>query len=549
MTESRIKYHGSESNKKKNESLKPSRENMFIIHSGNDNVGGITIEVISSEIGQFGYPSIFLDFGARLDISGRFGLSDASYHSGLLPLFLLGAVPPIGRVYRPDLLRNLTLNQLLERIEEQPSASRPINPVALKEFFTRRLTLNPDPKAVAVSHYHWDHIGNIPFLNADISLVGSQITFEVIQAMERHWSANWQREVTAYRDRSNNNHKNGRSLPLIPRNLIPIVKGAKLKIGEMKIYYNQINHSALDSSAISVYLPNGQKIDYTGDIRAGPYTESYVHKLKEEPPTILILDGTNVGSDKPTKTEDQCAQEILNFFQEKEGPIFVMTPQRHFERWSNIIRAAQLTDREVYVPLIIGFYIKELQSYRHLDYRIPDINDVSIFLHPQGTGRYQETDYPVALRETAFNPSLKIINFDGLRDRLPKNPVVILTSQTQLFHLFSHNLLPSGGHYIHSASEAYEEKGRVDLNRLKRILKVVGYQYNLIHSSGHFSEHELYQFLKSINLENIYLVIPLHTLYPQRVAGMIKDISPKTKILTRIRRGYPYNLYGQYQTS
>lgn len=520
------------------ESLIDNEEDIFIVHSGNDRIGGIAIQVISSKLNHKGYhPSLFLDFGALMDISGRhFGRYDnLSYHNGLRPLIQLGILPPIPNFYRIDIPNQpQTIDEWKKVLKNKDAVLNFQNKMPIEQL------------AVLASHFHWDHVGNIGFINEKIPLVSNALTYRVIQTMEKHWGANWRREVTFYRYRNGGKMKG--SSAVCYRQYRNIINGVEIEIGPFKVNFLNVSHSAVGSSAIDVILPSGKRIHYTGDIRRGELTNSYLEWLKKQDWfDVFLIDGTNIGKDKVVITEEEVAKEIFKQLKNNKGTCFIMISPRHFERMSNIIDAAKKTGRKIYLPLVCGFYLDQIHDLRSLDERIPNLydDDIFVYLHSANSGKYQATDYPKELREFAFSPNSKIkrINFDDLKVLENEDAVVILTSLSQMINFFSYNFFPRGGFYIHSASDAYDEKGLIDLRQIKRILSQVGYRYQQIHASGHFSESDLAYFINEIK-GKVGLFIPIHTENPVRFSKLIGD-DKKVKVLSRIYRGYPYSFDGK----
>lgn len=522
-------------------------QDVVIIHSGNDRVGGIILQVISNRAGVDGRDdSLFLDFGALMDISGRYFGSYAQlpYSAGLRPLLTLGLIPPIPDIYREDLPNRPTLNELIEAWKQ--SGRIPSPQIERVQLSTRYLNKrNAGVRGVAHSHYHWDHVGNSGFLRADIPLYTTEITWAVMQAQEKHWGADWKREVTIFRQR--NNTKNGSSYPIVHRPHQQVIAEVEFEVGGFKLLYKPVSHSALDSCAIDVTYPSGNRVHYTGDIRWGPETIDYLDWFdKTDPPAITFIDFTNVGSDKPSITEYELAQVFRKRFINETGTFFVMIPQRHFERLTNIIHAAQAANRKVYIPLVVAFYLWELQPFLHLDHRIPDIHDFNIYLHPAGKGKYEASDYPKVMRDLLDNSlGLNIVELQELKRLGDEDGIVLFTSQSQMNHFYSHGIFPSNGHYLHSASDAYDEKGVINIRQLRRMVKELGYSFNFAHASGHCSEEHLIELIRHVRSS---VIIPIHTKDPKKARDLIRTYSPgNPHILWQISQGLPYNMDGELE--
>lgn len=292
--------------------------------------------------------------------------------------------------------------------------------------------------------------------------------------------------------------------------------------------------------------PSGNRVHYTGDIRWGQETLDYIRWLDEtDPPAVTFVDFTNVGSGKLSITEDELARKFKQRFTIETGTFFIMVPHRQFERLTNILKAAQEANRTVYIPLTVAFYLWELQQFRHLDKRIPDIHDFMIYLHPAGAGKYESTDYPKIMRDLAFDSSLglNVIELKELKRLRGEDSVVVFTSQSQIHHCYSHGVCPPNGHYIHSASDAYEEKGVINMRQLKRIVAELGYTFDFAHASGHCPEEHLQELLAHIRSP---VIVPIHTQDPKKAYELILAHSPgNPTVLWKIRQGLLYNMDGR----
>ena len=79
-----------------------------------------------------------------------------------------------------------------------------------------------------------------------------------------------------------------------------------------------------------------------------------------------------------------------------------------------------------------------------------------------------------------------------------------------------------GGIYIMSTSEPFEEEMEVKFEKLKNWIKIAGFIYYPIHSSGHIRPLDLKRFLSIINVKNI---IPVHTDAPYYFENFIRDLN------------------------
>ncbi|MDP3014170.1 MAG: hypothetical protein Q8M92_08025, partial [Candidatus Subteraquimicrobiales bacterium] len=113
---------------------------------------------------------------------------------------------------------------------------------------------------------------------------------------------------------------------------------------------------------------------------------------------------------------------------------------------------------------------------------------------------------------------------------------ILAFSFWDLKHLL--DVMPEGGIYIYSTSEAFTEEQEIDVQRLKNWLdffgmKPVGFEVNGkeikflpgFHSSGHISGEEIVKIVQTIGPQT---VIPVHTERPEL---FVKYLGDKTKVI------------------
>lgn len=542
-------------------------KNVVIVHSGANMIGGIAISCISSQTGPNGKANhLMLDFGAPMSVTGRyFGpFQGVTMDGGIKALQTLGGLPIMyPNPYRKDLPR-------MKNSPEHDPESFEYVADTLKRFEQGKKWLEKDTAhhigtglnyvwnrgvnhpAVCITHYHYDHVGNVAFLDPSIPIVSTDTTYQVTKSMQEGHPSDWKREMLTTKDRSRG--KAGNSYPTIVRPFMEIKSEGKIRLAGFQVEAIPVSHSALDTTAFCVTFPSGQRVLWTGDIRDGLETrEGLGQWLRQQPKgsiDIAFVDGTNIGNPKPEFSEMDVLQAFIKRFKEP-GPHYVMTNLRNFERWANIINTAKASGRKVYVPLDIAYYLHEVQPLRYKFPWIPKMNDFTIFLDPKRSMKYEDSDYPIARRTVKQKAErgiegMRVIQLDELR--ADPNPVILFTSMQQVQKCYYNGgIFQRNGSFTWSSTGVHDEKGRVEMGTVKRWLREIGFskEFMQIHASGHFNEKGFADFVKNFDAVARH-IFPIHTQHPKKAADILSKSCPNSivrgKGFDHIKQGIPYAL-------
>jgi ribonuclease J len=114
-----------------------------------------------------------------------------------------------------------------------------------------------------------------------------------------------------------------------------------------------IDHSAFDAYMLLIEGA-GKKVLYTGDFRRHGRKSVLVDRIMANPPPdidVLITEGTNLGSDKPAKTEAELEQDLVALFERTKGRVFVSWSGQNIDRTVTIYRAAKRANRVLAIDL------------------------------------------------------------------------------------------------------------------------------------------------------------------------------------------------------
>jgi ribonuclease J len=124
-------------------------------------------------------------------------------------------------------------------------------------------------------------------------------------------------------------------------------------IGPFTVTPMLTDHSAFDAYMLLVEAA-GKRILYTGDFRRHGRKSALVDRIMAKPPAdidVLLTEGTNLGSDKPVKTEGELEQDFADLFQRTKGRIFVSWSGQNIDRTVTLYRAAKRTRRTLAIDL------------------------------------------------------------------------------------------------------------------------------------------------------------------------------------------------------
>jgi len=139
------------------------------------------------------------------------------------------------------------------------------------------------------------------------------------------------------------------------------------KLGPFRVTPLLTDHSAFDAYMLLIEV-SGKKVLYSGDFRIHGRKASLVRRLMETPPEVdvLLMEGTNLGSDKPTKSETDLEDEFVALFRETPGRVFVCWSAQNIDRTVSIYRACIKTNRTLVVDLYTAEVLELISEYGRL---------------------------------------------------------------------------------------------------------------------------------------------------------------------------------------
>ncbi len=508
------------------------------VFDGANCIGGSKIYLLTDGVG------VFFDFGINFKKYGLYFEEFLKPRSarGIYDYLALKVIPPLEEIYRKDLF-----------------------PADLKIKFDLKLRVD----AIFLSHAHLDHSGNIGLLDTCIPVCSSSMTAVIAKAIQDSGgSAGFEGDV-AYVSPRGQLEKNpiaigalkgancqSRQFYLIddPQNLISLnnfwqkpfsskkldslpLRKAEGKIHNLKIKAFPVDHSIFGATCFALETSAGW-IGYSGDFRLhgarGDLTLRCIEELQKLNLNAFIVEGTNIQGRKKSG-EDEVYANCLKEAKKASGKLIIADfGPRNIERLLVFLKIAEESRRKLVITAKDAFL---LYAMRLADKEIPDIlTDKHLYIFD----------------EIKVSPNLWERNFIRVEyqdkylqaSEIQKNQgdFILAFSFWDLKHLL--DIMPEGGIYIYSTSEAFTEEQEVDIQRLKNWLdffgiKTVGFEISGneitflpgFHASGHISGEELVEVIQEIKPKT---VIPVHTEHPEvfqeKLGSDFKVILPREAI-------------------
>ena len=113
----------------------------------------------------------------------------------------------------------------------------------------------------------------------------------------------------------------------------------------------------------------GKRVLYSGDFRTHGRKSKLVERMMASPPPnldVLLMEGTNLGSDKPCVTEADIEADFEALFRETKGRVFVAWSAQNIDRTVTLYRACLKTGRTLVVDLYTAEVLEKLAAFGRL---------------------------------------------------------------------------------------------------------------------------------------------------------------------------------------
>jgi len=344
----------------------------------------------------------------------------------------------------------------------------------------------PEVHAIFVSHAHADHAGYLSLVDPEIPVYVGEGTRDLLAAIEASTQMRYgDHDFRTFRDRS------------------------PVRVGRLEVVPYPVDHSIPFAYGFLVRTSEGTLV-YTGDFRHhGPRasdTHEFFRAAREERPAALLIEGTRVGPDpRRNLTEAGVRSEVDRLLERRAGLALACTYPRDVDRLATLFAAATSAGRELVVSARMAHLLTALAPrWAAGSVPVPGTTP-GVVVYQRKKKRYYTWERPfldaalsaeeVRRKGDRYLLALDLMHFPELIDLRP----------------------PKGAPFIHSMSEPFSEDD-VDDRVMHNWLDHFGLTFHQMHASGHASEHELLEIVRSVHPTTVY---PIHTEHPEsfRAAG------------------------------
>ena len=154
----------------------------------------------------------------------------------------------------------------------------------------------------------------------------------------------------------------------LPATFVSWRSAVPFPIGPFVVTPFLIDHSAFDAHMLLIEVC-GRRIMYSGDFRTHGRKSVLVRRLMAAPPkrlNVLLMEGTNLGSDKPCITENDLEDKFVELFRTTTGRVFVAWSAQNLDRTVTLYRASLKTGRTLVVDLYTAEVMEALADFGKL---------------------------------------------------------------------------------------------------------------------------------------------------------------------------------------
>ena len=338
----------------------------------------------------------------------------------------------------------------------------------------------PEFHAVFVTHAHADHAGYLRHIDPKIPVYVGAGTLKLLQTIDLSTGQHYgDHDFRTFTDRS------------------------PVRVGSTEVVPYPVDHSIPFAYGYIVRTTEGT-VAYTGDFRRhGPRaqnTHDFFAAVAEEKPEVLAIEGTRAGPDPRANLSEQGVRDHVDRILAKTAQIaFACTYPRDVDRLTTLYRAACDAERTLVVSYRTAYLLQELAGlYPAGVLPIPGSSpNLAVYGRKKRTYYKYERPYldtalsseQVARRGSDYLLALDFQHFPELIDLRP----------------------PKGTPYVHSMSEPFSEDDVSD-HVMHNWLDHFGLRFYQAHASGHASETELFEIVRSVRPRALF---PIHTEHPE----------------------------------
>lgn len=311
----------------------------------------------------------------------------------------------------------------------------------------------------------------------------------------------------------------------IPQTIEPWNSGAAFTIGPFQITPLLTDHSAFDAHMLLIDA-HGRRVLYSGDFRQHGRKSALVERLMRSPPAdidVLLMEGTNLGSDKPCVTESDLEDRFVRLFRGTPGRVFVAWSAQNVDRTVTIYRACLKTGRTLVVDLYTAEVMEMLAEFGRLP--APGWRQVKVVMTAGLRRRYGGAD------GDAFADRMAKLGMSAAALESSSEPLVVMTRPSLIRDFIRKDVKPTADD-AWSWSQWRGYLDNADGAAVRSWFDAAGAQAEHIHTSGHASPSDLREFSMAMSPKTM---VPIHGVkWDEDQAGFPP--------ITRLRDGEPLTI-------
>lgn len=276
--------------------------------------------------------------------------------------------------------------------------------------------------------------------------------------------------------------------------------GKPLDIGPFRVTPFLTDHSAFDAFMLLIEV-EGRRLFYSGDFRVHGRKAALVRRLMDQPPKdidVLLMEGTNLASDKSTKTESDLESDFVRLFTRTTGRVFVSWSAQNIDRTVTIYRACVRTGR----TLVVDLYTAEVMELLAEAGRLPRAgwDNLKVVITKSFSRLYK------AKRRDAFVDRMARHGISASALAGTSGQWVVMIRPSLMADFTGKGVVPnSNDAWSYSQWRGYLREP--DGVALKHWFEQGGAAADHIHTSGHASSSDLKEFADAIKPR---MLVPIH---------------------------------------
>lgn len=326
------------------------------------------------------------------------------------------------------------------------------------------------PATVLFSHPHMDHWGLIGELPVHWRIMTGEKSAELMRLTEGLFGRSIDRPIDCWNSRS-----------------------GPFDFGPFRVTPFLTDHSAFDAYMLLVESA-GTRLLYTGDFRLHGRKAVLVDRLVKQLAgsiDVLLMEGTNLGTDKPVISEAELEQQFVDLARTTSGQVFVQWSAQNIDRTVSLYRAALRSERELVVDLYAADVLNRIANGTMIPRPCSDFDRLRVLILPSGkrlfarAGRADVADtmarqpYAISRRRLFSRPSIIMLRDSMLRD-FERGGIIFTPDDAYVFSNWSGYLDPTDERSAWSRAQA------------------AGAKTLHLHTSGHASAADLQRFAADI---------------------------------------------------